>query len=468
MDFEDDEPEQQPTTVIFCRHGETDWNLLKKFQGHRDIPLNSAGITQAEQLAKALQGHDLAAVVVSPLKRARQTGQAIANLARVQVNVDERLRERELGIMQGLTAEEVRAAHPDVWNAWKTQQAFPAAAEVEPGEYVVERVESVLFDLARQYPGRRVAVVGHGAALRCVLCRAVGTASITEFIVGPGRSWRLNLSDYSKHLGGLRGRGMFRDADTSDWGEDQSVTTVMLCRHGETDWNLARKFQGMMDIPLNMTGRKQAGYIATALARLGPQSIWCSPLRRARTTGNTVAKACGVKLKVDRRLRERHLGIMQGLNPTDLEREYPNVLEAWKAQVPLPEEAQAEPEHEVIERVEAVLYDLAAAHPGKSAAVILHGASIRCFLKRASGNSRITTPKNVSITTLLVGPGRRWRLVQSGDASHIPFNKCKEVAPGSEATPLAVQPTSSPAAAVSPIQPSIASAADSPATRSRL
>lgn len=391
------------TTVIFCRHGETEWNLMKKFQGSIDIPLNEAGSAQAEQLAKSLQVHDLAAVVASPLKRACQTGQAIAGAAGLQVRVDERLRERELGIMQGLTAKEVRMKHPDVWRAWKTQQAFPAAAEVEPGPEVVARTESVLFDLARQYPGRTVAVVGHGAAIRCILCRAVGNGSITVFTIGPGRSWRLNLQGLPRHVDGV-----------GDWGPDPSVATLILCGHGDTDWSVARRFQGTTDMPLNEVGRRHAGLIATALTRLAPGSIWCSPLRRAQATGCMVARSCGVQLNVDPRLCERHLGVMQGRTRADLKTAYPAVLNAFEARVPFPEEAQVEPEQELVARMESVLGDIAATHAGKLAAVIMHAATFSCLFNRALEPS--TTAGDVCMATLLVDPSRRWRLVRIGDA----------------------------------------------------
>merc|ERR1719293_489432 len=86
----------------------------------------------------------------------------------------------------------------------------------------------------------------------------------------------------------------------------------------------------------------------------------------------------------------------------------------------MPPESEAEPADSVISRIESAMYDLALAYPGKTVALILHGASIRCLLKRAVGNTRIKTPKNVSLTTMAVGPGPKWRLVQVADSSHTP------------------------------------------------
>jgi len=221
-------------------------------------------------------------------------------------------------------------------------------------------------------------------------------------------------------LSGLRGLGYFKDADVNDWGEDLSSATVLLCRHGETDWNLDRKFQGTVDIPLNGLGRKQALMLSSALECKSVAAVWTSPLQRARETGEMISSRIGTPLQVDDRLRERDLGVMQGRNPTELREQFPSVIDAWVAQVPLPPEAHAESDHAVVARIEEALFDMAAAYPGKTVALVLHGASIRCLLKRAVGKTRIKTPKNVSLTTMAVGPGQRWKLLQVADSSHTP------------------------------------------------
>lgn len=334
--------------------------------------------------------------------------------------VDERLVERGLGVLQGLTAEEVRRDHPEAWTCWKKQQNFPAYADVEPDSVVVARVEDTLFALADMYPGQAVAIVGHGAALRSMMMQAVGTASISELSVGPGRSWKVVRVGDERHLTGMRGMGFYRDADSSEWGEDLSATTVLLCRHGETNWNLERKFQGTLDTPLNERGQQQAHLITKALESKNIVAVYTSPLQRARATAEVISSSLKVEMQVDERLTERNLGVMQGRNPTVLWNEFPKVIEAWVEQVPLPSEAEAEPSGEVITRIENAMYDMAMGHPGKTVALILHGASIRCLLKRAVGNARITTPKNVSLTTMLVGPGKKWRVSQWADVSHMP------------------------------------------------
>merc|ERR1712187_673849 len=92
---------------------------------------------------------------------------------------------------------------------------------------------------------------------------------------------------------------------------------------------------------------------------------------------------------------------------------------AWNAQSPLPSEACAESVQEVVDRIESALFDLAAAYPGKKVAVVMHGEATRCLLKRVVAVD--LTPGRVNLTTLSVGPGRTWHLVQAaGDISWIP------------------------------------------------
>jgi len=190
----------ESTTVFFCRHGETDWNLDHKLQGHTDIPLNSAGHQQAQNIADALRPKRLAAVWSSPLMRAKDTANAIAQAAGVELKVDERLKERNLGVMEGRTGKEVEAEHPAVWQAWKALAEMPPESQCEPAPSVISRVESALFDLATAHPAQSVAVVAHGGVLRCLCKQMFSNASISTLSVGPQRSWKVVQLDDTGHL----------------------------------------------------------------------------------------------------------------------------------------------------------------------------------------------------------------------------------------------------------------------------
>ena len=94
------------TIVFVVRHGETEWNLIGKQQGHLDSPLTETGVRQARRLADGLVGRGIDSIFASDLGRAAETAKIISSKLRISIKTDLRLRERHLGLMQGLTKDE--------------------------------------------------------------------------------------------------------------------------------------------------------------------------------------------------------------------------------------------------------------------------------------------------------------------------------------------------------------------------
>jgi broad specificity phosphatase PhoE len=152
------------------------------------------------------------------------------------------------------------------------------------------------------------------------------------------------------------------------------MTELYLVRHGETDWNRQHRIQGLTDIPLNATGRRQARAAGKLLSRRNWNGIYASPLSRASETASIIAGQTGLAEPhpVDA-LVERNYGEAEGLNFIEIDKRYPD-----RSEVP-GQESRAE----VIERVVPALRDLAAAHPGESLIVVSHGGAIRAMLMAA-------------------------------------------------------------------------------------
>jgi broad specificity phosphatase PhoE len=150
------------TELLLVRHGETDWNVEQRVQGHTDRPLNETGLAQAQALATELADEHLDAVYASDLSRARDTARAIADPRGLEVAVLPALRERHFGTWEGLRHDEIH-------------ERFPHRAESDPWgdgetpEELAARVLSALGDIAEWHPEGRVLVVTHGGALRAVL-----------------------------------------------------------------------------------------------------------------------------------------------------------------------------------------------------------------------------------------------------------------------------------------------------------
>ena len=151
------------TEILLARHGETDWNIGRRVQGHTDIPLNAAGVDQARALAEQLAGEPLTAVFSSDLSRALDTATAVANAHGLVVVVDPRLREKNFGTWEGLTDVEIAERFPDAQRGqW---------GDAETTEEVAARVLSVLDGIRELHPdGHRPRRLARRAAARGPRC----------------------------------------------------------------------------------------------------------------------------------------------------------------------------------------------------------------------------------------------------------------------------------------------------------
>jgi glucosyl-3-phosphoglycerate phosphatase len=160
------------------------------------------------------------------------------------------------------------------------------------------------------------------------------------------------------------------------------VTTLLLARHGETDWNRDGRWQGQSDTPLNELGREQARELAESLD--GIDAVYSSDLARARETAEIVAARLGVEVKVDERLRERSFGAWEGLTMEEIEGRYAQAHVRWRAGEGHGAD-DAEPFDAFAARVHSFLEEVLRRHPDETVLVVGHGGSIRVIHALASG-----------------------------------------------------------------------------------
>lgn len=110
-----------------------------------------------------------------------------------------------------------------------------------------------------------------------------------------------------------------------------TLRRLVLVRHGETDFNADARIQGHLDPPLSAVGAAQARRVAPVLAGLRPERLLCSDLRRAVATAEELSAVCGLPAKADPRLRETRLGVWQGRTLVEVERDWPGLLQHWRA-----------------------------------------------------------------------------------------------------------------------------------------
>lgn len=151
--------------LTFIRHAETDWNVTGRWQGHADMPLNEAGKAQAERLARRLAHWPLDVVLSSDLKRAYETARPVAEQSGVSLLIRPEWRERDVGLLSGLTSPEIRTRWPD-----KTKKYGFDPPEGEKLSDFHQRVETALVKLVQNGNGwKNIAVVTHGGVIHALL-----------------------------------------------------------------------------------------------------------------------------------------------------------------------------------------------------------------------------------------------------------------------------------------------------------
>jgi broad specificity phosphatase PhoE len=182
------------TTLFLARHGQTDWNVQRRWQGWADPPLNPTGRAQAAALGEVLAGKEITRVVSSDLRRALETAEIAGARLGVAVDVDPRLREVDVGEWSGLTSAEVEARYPEAFE--RRRSALTGWVEGEEHATMAERVVTALLEIAGLYSDERVLVVTHGGPVRVVLTAcgvdrderpSVGNGDVDEIAIRDGR-----------------------------------------------------------------------------------------------------------------------------------------------------------------------------------------------------------------------------------------------------------------------------------------
>ncbi len=151
------------------------------------------------------------------------------------------------------------------------------------------------------------------------------------------------------------------------------MTTILLARHGETDWNRDGRWQGWADPPLNETGRAQARALAEQLRSTPFDAVYSSDLRRAFETAEILASSHGVDVVADPGLREIDIGSWSGLTRAEIDERFPAACSST-----------ARPREEHRARVLAAIERIARAHPGERILVVTHGGTMRALHDQVS------------------------------------------------------------------------------------
>ncbi|PPD46468.1 MAG: phosphoglycerate mutase [Methylocystis sp.] len=300
------------TLMCLARHGETNWNIERRFQGQFDIGLNARGRAQAEALARELAGAHFDRVYSSDLRRALTTAAPIAGARGLEVRATQRLREKDDGAWQGHTHAEVQVKYAEVYPHYLTRKADFAAPEGESLEQFAGRVRAVLTDIARESAGLTILVVAHAGVLDIAWRMATGKA----------------LSEKREHpvLNATPNWVAFEDGRWSlvDWARPDGRAEIAAPWDGLT---LPRR-EAARALIVNPKGEallmQYAGGLSPHFLALGHQHFWATP-------GGALKEGESFETALRRELREETGLLLSGEpGPVVATREFPMELgEDW-------------------------------------------------------------------------------------------------------------------------------------------
>ena len=201
------------TRICFVRHGETNWNAERRMQGHIDIPLNANGISQAERLANALirVKHSFDVIYSSDLERALHTANAVARALSLDVQITPRLRERNVGKLQGLLLAEAPVLLPEIWQRHIARELDHDLGGGESIRTFHQRMQDILELFLSAHRGQSVLAVSHGGSLdmiyRIVTQQALDAERVAvvpntslNWITHDGSTWSVECWADTSHL----------------------------------------------------------------------------------------------------------------------------------------------------------------------------------------------------------------------------------------------------------------------------
>lgn len=198
--------------LVLVRHGKTEWNDGARFQGHLDSALTPSGVKEVECLGTRLRTEPIAAVYSSDLGRAVHTATIIAKRIGMSVSTDPRLRERALGIFQGLRKEDVEVKYPDAWQKYASHDPDYVVPNGESARGRFDVGYSCIMELARRHRGQRIVVVTHGGVVQGMFRHVSGVsfAAPRRFSIRnatynllslQGESWEIETWGDTSHFG---------------------------------------------------------------------------------------------------------------------------------------------------------------------------------------------------------------------------------------------------------------------------
>jgi len=201
-----------------------------------------------------------------------------------------------------------------------------------------------------------------------------------------------------------------------------SITRICFVRHGETDWNVEKRIQGQLDLPLNEVGRAQALAMAFNAAHVSFRTVYSSDLARAEETARALALREGLEVKMLPHLRERNYGIFQGITAAEGALRYPEAHAHYMARDPDYDFETGESLLRFAARVAEAVDWMVRHHSGQTIAAVSHAGVLDILYRKATGRP-LHTPRDFVIPNCALNwfhfDGQGWHLETWADRHHL-------------------------------------------------
>lgn len=374
----------KPGSTVFLRHGETTFHAERRYQGASDdSELSAKGVEQTIELRECIRELNVHRCYCSPIKRAQQTLDLVREcMPGAHIVGEPALREVRIPAWEGRLKSEIEAVDPSLIHLWRTRpDLFFDDHGERPLLELYGRVRSFI-DAMVVASGDRL-IIGHDHVNRAAISSLIGlpieahsripqAASSISIVADAHEADRPALQ--VSNLEHVHGRA-------KPFSFDSKQPRILLVRHGVTDANVGRVYQGSENRSLSDLGCDQIAGLEELLSNVAPKAVISSALLRAKESAELLPFASDVARIEDARLNEFFYGRWQGCSDSDVDRRFPEDKAAWRLMIgdrPIPD---GESLTSLVARVSAALTDIwRRVSAGGTVVVVAHDVVIRTIV----------------------------------------------------------------------------------------
>ena len=358
--------------------------------------MTDKGKQQAKLTGKALTNLTIDVAYASPLIRAQHTAKImlLENFNPPELFTSEGLLEIDLSEWESMLASDVKEKFPEKYHSWQNKPDQFQLGDRYCVLELFEQAKALWAETLFKHQGKTILLVGHSAINRALICSAIGISinlyhniqqvncaiSVLNFqgaSINDGVQLEsLNLAGHLESISGSPFPPLKRNHNGS---------RLLLVRHGETEWNRQKRFQGQIDVPLNNNGHAQARRASEFLATVKIDKAFSSPMLRPKDTAlEILSKHPNIKLELFDELKEISHGLWEGKFEHEIEAEFAGQLDIWQSQPETVQMPEGENLQQVWDRIAIIWQKIVESVPaGETALVVAHDAvnkAILCLL----------------------------------------------------------------------------------------